>query len=410
MHRYSGVRSSSLKCVLTTVILALGCAPVYAGSKPAKPADSSRKFVLDVVRSAVALPESDPQDRLRVLATAAQVTSPIDPQLARQFTREGVQIETRLVAAGEDPAVSLLASGQADCAAAQQFVESLPPNAVDRAEQSLIGAVTTCPGQTLSAAQRKLQGAGAPAPRATLAVMQAAGLKSGWSQQEFDDVFSSLPGDAEPLRADAPALAQLYAEAAPAMDKAVAQRAGLALLEWLGHIDADAPERNVAVNTAVDAMKSLFRDRYQDILSANVAAQHVAQTAGQGGELSPPPEEVATVQSAAADNGPDAQQALNDMPASQRAREAAAHGFVSGTSGDSDSAGRFFDTAFSALDEVWSNRSPQMNAAAVVEEVADAAAQVDPVMALQRAQHLQDPAAEAIGMLSIARVVASHAH
>ena len=399
-----------MKCALTTIVLALACAPLYAGTKPATPANSSRKFVLDVVRSAVALPQSDPQDRLRVLATAAQVTSPLDPQLARQFTREGVQIETRLVAAGEDPAVSLLASGQADCTAAREFVESLPPHAVARAEQSLIGAVTTCPRPTLAAAQRKLQDANVPAPRAALAVMQAAGLKSAWSQQEFDNVFSSLPGDAEPLRADAPALAQLYAEAAPAMDKSVAQGAGLSLLEWLGHLGADTPERNAAVNTTVEAMKSLFRDRYRDILTANVAAQHVAQSAGQGGELSPPPDEVATVQSAMASNGADAAQALNDMPASQRAREAAARGFVSGTSGDRDSAGRYFDAAFSALDEVWSNRSPQMNAAAVVEEVADAAAQVDPVMALQRAQHLQDPAAEAIGMLSIARVVASHAH
>ena len=42
---------------------------------------------------------------------------------------------------------------------------------------------------------------------------------------------------------------------------------------------------------------------------------------------------------------------------------------------------------------------------AVVEEVSEAAAQVDPVAALRRSQALQDPSAEAISMLAVARVV-----
>ncbi len=46
-------------------------------SAPASPAKLTReqKFVIDTVQMAVALPESDPQDRLRVLSTAADVVS-----------------------------------------------------------------------------------------------------------------------------------------------------------------------------------------------------------------------------------------------------------------------------------------------------------------------------------------------
>lgn len=61
--------------------------------------------------------------------------------------------------------------------------------------------------------------------------------------------------------------------------------------------------------------------------------------------------------------------------------------------------------AFAAVDEVWDQRTEQPDAASVVEEVSDAAAQVDPVNALKRAQQLRDPAAQAIGMLTVARVV-----
>jgi hypothetical protein len=41
----------------------------------------------------------------------------------------------------------------------------------------------------------------------------------------------------------------------------------------------------------------------------------------------------------------------------------------------------------------------------VVQEVSEAAAQVDPVQALQRAQGLPHPSAQANGMLAVARVV-----
>jgi hypothetical protein len=63
--------------------------------------------------------------------------------------------------------------------------------------------------------------------------------------------------------------------------------------------------------------------------------------------------------------------------------------------------------AFSAVDDVWEARTPKTDAAAVVSEVGEAAAQVDSVNALTRAQKLRDSSAQAIAMLAVARVVAS---
>jgi hypothetical protein len=58
------------------------------------------------------------------------------------------------------------------------------------------------------------------------------------------------------------------------------------------------------------------------------------------------------------------------------------------------------------VDEVWANRaSSNVNAPEVVQEVSDAAAQVDPMAALERSQKLQNRSAEAISMLAVARVV-----
>src|SRR6476469_6515597 len=89
-------------------------------STPAAPAKLTReqKFVVDTVRMAVALPESDPQDRLRVLSTAADVILPIDKKMARGFWNEGARIESELVRIGQTPAVSMMSSGLVDCTAA----------------------------------------------------------------------------------------------------------------------------------------------------------------------------------------------------------------------------------------------------------------------------------------------------
>src|SRR5579884_2567504 len=110
-----------------------------------------KKFVLDVVQSAVALPQPDPQDRLRVLSAAASLVSPIDSKMAKQFAKEGARIETELVSSGQKPAVSMIAAGQVDCDSAATFVQTIPPASVLDAEQSLVGAVTNCP-QTREAA------------------------------------------------------------------------------------------------------------------------------------------------------------------------------------------------------------------------------------------------------------------
>jgi len=96
---------------------------------------------------------------------------------------------------------------------------------------------------------------------------------------------------------------------------------------------------------------------------------------------------------------------LAKLPESLKARQAAADGFAAGNAGDRALSQRYFDTAFAALNEVWAHRTPEKNVAAVVEEVSEAAANLNPVEALQRAQRLQDPTAQAIGMLAVARVV-----
>src|SRR5437879_4724799 len=64
------------------------------GPKAAK----SRKFVLDVVNSAVALPQTDQQDRLRVLSSAVEVMAPIAPKAATELSKEGIRIEAELIA------------------------------------------------------------------------------------------------------------------------------------------------------------------------------------------------------------------------------------------------------------------------------------------------------------------------
>src|SRR4051794_14126868 len=92
-------------------------AVVAEGPKAAK----SRKFALDVVNSAVALPQSDQQDRLRVLGSAVEVLAPIAPKTATELTKEGIRIESELIAIGQKPATSLFTSGQVDCKTATDF-------------------------------------------------------------------------------------------------------------------------------------------------------------------------------------------------------------------------------------------------------------------------------------------------
>jgi len=175
------------KCLAAVVVLGFSLSGAAQQSSPklrAKPQASApntsakltreQKFVIDTVRMAVALPEPDQQDRLRVLSTAADVVLPIDKKMARGFWNEGARIESELVRIGQTPAISMMSSGLVDCTAAVSFVENLPESAVLRAEQSLIGAITGCPRQTLDPVSRKLDGGmqkGGIAPRALMAVM-----------------------------------------------------------------------------------------------------------------------------------------------------------------------------------------------------------------------------------------------
>ncbi|HSM86093.1 MAG TPA: hypothetical protein VLT16_08080, partial [Candidatus Limnocylindrales bacterium] len=82
--------------------------------------------------------------------------------------------------------------------------------------------------------------------------------------------------------------------------------------------------------------------------------------------------------------------------------------FAVGTAGQKEQASKYFDIAFSAVDDAWDARTPKIDAAALVQEVGEAAAQVDSLNALARAQKLRDSSAQAIAMLAVARVVASN--
>lgn len=402
--------------------LALGAPGQTLGNgtteKPAKkplPASSRKfnpqqKFVMDTVNMAVALPQSDPQDRLRVLSTAANVVSPIDRKRAKNLWREGARIESDLIRLGQVPAVSVMASGQTDCASAQSFVENVPDTSVVQAEQSLIGAITSCPKQTLDVVARKLDSAlkkRIVAPRALMATMEAEGSRSEWSQVHFAEMFGSLP-DAKNNSTEAENFAAMYARMSTEMEKGTTAKAGLELLDWLEQQD-DSGIRSLAINIAIGAMKQAMGEQgFQDALSKDVVAALVVRNAQGGAEpkIERPPLESVSVLGAMKDNGTDQSDRLRDLPASERAREAAAHGFAAGTAGDKQQANKYFDMAFTAVDEVWEARTPQQNTAAVVEEVSEAAAQVDSVNALTRAEGLHDTSAQAIAMLAVARVVA----
>lgn len=381
--------------------------------KPAKGAPvkltQQQKFVLDTVKMAVALPQPDPQDRLRVLSTAADVVSPIDRKMAKQLWHEGVRIESELIRVGQTPAVSLMAGGQADCVSAQSFVENLPATAAVQAEQSLIGAVTSCPKQTLELVARKLDAAldkNIVAPRALMAVMEAQGHSTPASQQRFEKMFRSLP-DASKNADEAENYAAMYAQMAPDVSKDLASEAGLELLVWLGKVK-DSPLRTLAINITGGAMQqSLGEEGYRKALEKDVVAQSTVQNAGEPREIERPQEDTVSVLEAMDNVGTDRTDALRGLPPVQRARQAAASGFAAGTSGKKDQATRYFDMAFSAVDDVWEARTPKTDAAAVVTEVGEAAAQVDSLNALTRAQKLRDSSAQAIAMLAVARVVAS---
>lgn len=366
-----------------------------------------KKFVLDVIRSAVSLPQADPQDRLRVLVSAARLARSVSPSLARALAEEGAGIETQLVAGGTKPSASMLATGLVNCRAAVNFVESLSAESVAFAADSLAHVAGACGKQTLPVVERKLDDALRNAtvpPGAMLAAMQASGLGSVWSQRHFEALFSSLP-DPQRATGDAPLYAAIYDEVAPAVGPDAAKAAGLKFLEWLGKMDT-SPERIQAVTLATERMKKVLGEKdYEEALRSSVMATQAAHLAGQPFEIAPPEEEASVSVLQAMANKEDQSDALQGLAPAQRARQAAAYGFSAGKSGDHNGADRYFDIAFSAASDAWQQRFPGKDAVAIIDEISSAAAHVDPVTALGRAQSLQDPSAEAISMLAVAQVV-----
>jgi hypothetical protein len=393
-----------------------GSGAVKTWSKqPAAPAGTAKltpgqKFAIDTVRMAVALPESDQQDRLRVLSTAAEVVSPIDKKMAKGFWTEGAKIETDLVRLGQTPAVSMMSTGDVDCTVALSFVENLPEGSVLLAEQSLIGAITSCPKQTLDPVARKLDAGldkGSVASRALMASMAAHGEKSAWSQQHFAKMFASLP-DPQQNAPEAENFAAMYTQMTPSVDKDVASKAGLQLLEWLGKLD-DSPLRTLSIKITTGAMQqALGNEAYVSALQSDLIANTTVQNAGPDREIERPQPEGVSILAAMSNRNVDQTEQFSGLPPTERARAAAAQGFASGTSGKKQQASKYFDMAFSAADEVWDARTPETNAAAVIQEISEAAAQVDSLNALTRAQKLHDSSAQAIAMLAVARVVASN--
>ena len=382
--------------------------PAPAPAAPNKAA-VRKQFALDVLKNAVALPVADPQDRLRVLTTAVAVARPLAPAMTKQLLAEGARIEADLIAHGTKPEVSVLNAADADCGVATRFVESVPAANVVEAEDSLLAAFSVCPKQTLPSGRRQLTYAvenGQVAPRALLALIEADGATSQWSQSMFTKVFASLPRN-DRAYAQAQDFGQMFVRFTEVGAKDDVRDAGVKLLDWLAQVP-EGGAKNLTVSMVTDAFKKALGDEgYQAALRTDPVAQSLANSAGQPGDVTNKDEEEATpVMQAMGQMGADQTKRLSALPPSQRARESAAAGFAAGTSGDRTNASHYFDMAYSALEQVWSARTPKHNAAAVVEEVSEAAAHVDPVAALKRAQGLQDPTAQAIAMLAVARVVA----
>lgn len=385
-----------------------GAAVQAVNAVPARQFAQRSKFALNVLDAAVALPQNDTQDRLRVLVSAARLANDVSPATKKVLVREGMAIEAQLISSGQKPQVSMVETGMVDCASIADLVDAIRPQSLAAAESTISAAVSQCPRQALPPAERLLADAlghgDAPAV-ALMSTMQAAGPKSNWTLQQFEAVFSSLPDPSEHTSvAQAPQFAMLYAEFAPNEDSASARNAAAKLLAWLGKM-GDSPERVQAAGSAVEAIKKVLGDKaLQEIEESDPIANQAAQLAGQPMEM-PTPDEEPNVAVGSLDTSSDHSADLEDYPAPRRAREGAAYGFAAASAGNKQMAQRYFDIAFSALNELWSDRLPGMDVGGLVEEVSQAAASVDPAAALQAAERLDQPAVKAISMIAVAQAV-----
>lgn len=368
------------------------------------------KFAVSVLQSAVALPQNDPQSRLRVLVSAARLAHSLgNVALKKSLAREGIEIETRLISSGQQPQVSMVETGIVDCTAVAELVDALRPEALSAADHTVAGAVTSCPKQTLPTVERKLTDAiqhGDAPPLAMMAAMQAAGPKSNWTLQQFEALFSSLPDAKDHASVtSAPMYANVYQRFARDVDAGVARTAGTKLLAWLGKMDP-SPERIEAATTTTSTMKAIVGEqRFQEVLESDPIVAQAAQLAGQPLQMPVPDADTQVLHVGNLDTTQDHTADLENEPAPRRAREAAAYGYAAANAGDKQLASRYFDTAFGALNDVWSDRLPGLNVAGLIDEVTEAAANVDPVEALKRAQRLQDSSAQALSMIAVAHTI-----
>ena len=297
-----------------------------------------------------------------------------------------------MIALGEKPSVSLFTSGVVDCKTATDFAQRVYPQNVVAAEQSLIGVLTKCPKQAGDIVRTRADGAlsqSVVAPRLLMALIEREPQGSSWSQRAFKAAFSSLPDKAGGDSASASEFATMFAAAAPKIEKDAVRDVGLKFFDWLGKQE-DSGDKNLAINITAGEMKELLgEEAYSRALEQDAVAQSVARAEGAEGESSREEEESVSVSQSMATiaAGGDQQEELKSMAPSMRARQAAAYGFAKGTSGDPSGAATYFDVAFSAADEAWADRGNK-NLAPLIQEVSEAAAQVDPMDALRRAQAL----------------------
>ena len=210
-------------------------------------------------------------------------------------------------------------------------------------------------------------------------VMAAQGAGSVWSQQHFEKMFGALP-DPRENAAEAENIAAMYTQMSGSVGKDIAAKTGLEFLTWLGKID-DSPLRTLSIRITTGAMQeALGEEGYKKALESDVVASTTVQNAGEQREIDRPQPEGVSILSAMDSRGTDQTERLRGLPATQRAREAAANGFASGTGGDKQQAGKYFDMAFSAADEVWVKAGP---AVAVVVTVGGVASQAGLTMAVK---------------------------
>src|SRR5262249_30090784 len=148
-------------------------------------------------------------------------------------------------------------------------------------------------------------------------------------QQMFVRLFSNLPDAArKESQKESPNLAAMFVDVAPHMDPETVRDAGLRFLGWLAKMP-ESGERNLALNMSVDALRgALGPEAFDKALEKDPLAQSAARAAGKPAEVEHEEEESASVLQAMGETGTDRTKQISNLPDSQRAREAAAHGFA----------------------------------------------------------------------------------